>query len=127
MSYQTSSDLYLLMDLDVNLVPLSVAANQRREFMKILHCDWLPPKVGQEWRRGRFQDIVFMYYKKQDVEGQAFAYTLEIYRKISILQPVQYCTNTVCTNFSSLNDTSTWYFSVAGDVNRFSFASLSTK
>ena len=83
--------------------------------------------MGQEWRRGRFQDIVFMYYKKQDVEGQAFAYTLEIYRKISILQPVQYCTNTVCTNFSSLNDTSTWYFSVAGDVNRFSFASLSTK
>ena len=34
-------------------VPLSVAANQWRGFMGILHCDWLPPKVGQNWRRGR--------------------------------------------------------------------------
>ena len=40
--------LYLLIDLDANLVPLSVAANQRRAFTEILHCDWLPPKVGQD-------------------------------------------------------------------------------
>ena len=36
-------EIYLLIDLDVNLVPLSVAANQRQGFMEILHCDWLPP------------------------------------------------------------------------------------
>ena len=41
--------LYLLIDLHVNLVPLSVAANQRRGFMEILHCDWLHPKVGQNY------------------------------------------------------------------------------
>ena len=44
--------LYLLIDLDVNLVPLSVAANQWRGYMEIPHCDWLPLKVGQDWRRG---------------------------------------------------------------------------
>ena len=49
--------IYLLIDLDVNLVPLSVAANQRRGFTEVLHCDWLPPKVGQDLRRGRLVDI----------------------------------------------------------------------
>ena len=48
---------YLLIDLDVNLFPLSVAANQRPGFSEILHCDWLPPKVGQDWLRGRLVDI----------------------------------------------------------------------
>ena len=33
--------VYLLIDLDVNLVPLSVAANQRRGLMEIINCDWL--------------------------------------------------------------------------------------
>ena len=42
------SPLYLLIDLDVNLVPLSVAANQRGGFMAIVNCDWLPTKVGQK-------------------------------------------------------------------------------
>ena len=39
--------IYQLIDVDVNLVPLSVTANQRR-FIKILHCDWLLPNVGQD-------------------------------------------------------------------------------
>ena len=37
---------YLLTDLDVNLVPPSMPANQGRGFMEILHCGWLPPKAG---------------------------------------------------------------------------------
>ena len=37
----------LLIDLDVNLVPLSVTANQQRGFMEILHFDWLLPKVNK--------------------------------------------------------------------------------
>ena len=40
--------IYLLLDLDLNLALLSVAANQRQEFMKILHCDWLPLTVRQD-------------------------------------------------------------------------------
>ena len=50
--------LYLIIDLDVNLVPLSVAANQRGGFMRRFHCDWLLPKVGQDWRRGQLVDII---------------------------------------------------------------------
>ena len=42
----------IIIDLDVKNVPFSVAANERREFMEILDCDWLPPDVGQDWRRG---------------------------------------------------------------------------
>ena len=33
--------IYLLIELDVNLALLSTAANQRREFMEIIHCDRL--------------------------------------------------------------------------------------
>ena len=39
--------LYVLIDVDVNVVPLAVKANQRRGFMEILVGDWLPQKVGQ--------------------------------------------------------------------------------
>ena len=49
---------YLLIDLEVNRVPLSLAANHRRGFMEILLCDWLTPRVGQDWRRGRLVDIL---------------------------------------------------------------------
>ena len=45
--------MYLIIDLDVNFVRLSVAANQRPEFLEILNSDWLSPKMGQDWRRGR--------------------------------------------------------------------------
>ena len=50
--------LHQLIDLNVNLVPLSMgpstmAANQRQRFLEIPHCDWLPPKLGQDLRRGR--------------------------------------------------------------------------
>ena len=48
---------YLLIDLDVNLVPLSLEANQRRVFMEILLCDWLTPRLGKDWRRGRKADM----------------------------------------------------------------------
>ena len=44
--YGKNYQIYLLNDFNVNLVELSVAANQRRGFMEILNCDWLPPKVG---------------------------------------------------------------------------------
>ena len=40
---------YQLIDLEVNLVPFLVAANQRRGFMEILHCDWQPPEVAVRW------------------------------------------------------------------------------
>ena len=40
--------LYVSIDVDVNVVPLAVKANQRRGFMEILHTDWLPPKVDQD-------------------------------------------------------------------------------
>ena len=36
---------YLPSSLDGDLALLSTAANQRRGFMEILHCDSLPPKV----------------------------------------------------------------------------------
>ena len=39
---------YLLLDLEINLALLSAAANQRQEFMKILHYDWLPSTVRQD-------------------------------------------------------------------------------
>ena len=39
---------YLLIDLDVNLVPLSVTANQLQGFMEIRHCDWLLPRLVQD-------------------------------------------------------------------------------
>ena len=55
------STVYLLTDLDVNLVRLSVEANQRRGFTEILHCDWLPPKVGQDGCRGRLVDTGRFY------------------------------------------------------------------
>ena len=42
--------------------------------MERLHCDWLPPKVGQEWRRSRLVDIFKNYV--------LFTFTLEA--KISI-------------------------------------------
>ena len=34
-------------DVDVNLAIFSAVANQQLALMKILHCDWLPPKVRQ--------------------------------------------------------------------------------
>ena len=49
---------YLLIDLDVNLVLFLVAANQRRVFMEIFHCDWLQPRVGQDRRVRRLVDIL---------------------------------------------------------------------
>ena len=30
---------------------------QGRVFVEIIHCDWLPPTVGQDLRRGRLLDI----------------------------------------------------------------------
>ena len=42
---------YQLVDLDVHLALLSVAANQRRECMEILYCNWLWRKVRLNWRR----------------------------------------------------------------------------
>ena len=48
---------YLLIDLDGVRVPLSLAANQRRGFMEIWHCDWLSPKVGHRRRRCPLVDI----------------------------------------------------------------------
>ena len=52
-----ASTVYLLIDLDGVRVPLSLAANQRRGFMEIRHCDWLSPKVGHGRRRGGLVDI----------------------------------------------------------------------
>ena len=49
--------IYLLVDLDVNLALLSMAANQRWEFEEILYWDRLPPKVRREWRQSRLVDI----------------------------------------------------------------------
>ena len=40
--------IYLLIALDVNLAVLFAAAYQRREFMKILYCDLLPPRSRQD-------------------------------------------------------------------------------
>ena len=48
---------YLLIVLDVNFVQFLVAANHRRVFMEIFHCDWLQPKVGQDRRLSRLVDI----------------------------------------------------------------------
>ena len=39
-----------------------MAANQCRGFMEILPCDWLTPRVGQGWRRGRLVDILVSFY-----------------------------------------------------------------
>ena len=54
-----SKDLmrYLLIDLDVNLVRFSTPANRSGELSQIRVADWLPPRVGQEWSRGRLLDI----------------------------------------------------------------------
>ena len=57
--YLNITILYLLIDLFVNRVPHPVAADRRRVFLQVLHCDWLPPRVGQDWRRGRLVDIDF--------------------------------------------------------------------
>ena len=38
---------YSLIDRNVSFDLLSVAANQREEFIEIFHYDWLPPKVRQ--------------------------------------------------------------------------------
>ena len=54
-------NLYLLIDLDVNIVSLSVEANKRQRIMETLHsgvCDLMPPKVVQNLRRGRLEDIL---------------------------------------------------------------------
>ena len=45
MNYNNTKQL--LIDLDVNLVPLSAAVNTSGVFQKILAADWLPPEVGQ--------------------------------------------------------------------------------
>ena len=50
--YREYYRLYLLIDLDGVRVPLLLAANQRREFMELGHCDWLSRKVGHGRRRG---------------------------------------------------------------------------
>ena len=57
-SVEITQLIYLLIDLDVNSAKFSAVANQRREFMEIFQCDWLPAKVRQKWRRGRLSDIV---------------------------------------------------------------------
>ena len=57
LSFGHSEREYLLIDLDGGNVPLSFVANQRREFRKIRHCDWLSPKVEHFRRRGRLVDI----------------------------------------------------------------------
>ena len=49
---------YLLLNLDVKLVSFSMPANQREQILKILDCDWLQPKVRQDGRRGRLEDII---------------------------------------------------------------------
>ena len=54
--YGKNYQIYLLNDFDVDLVELSVAANQRRGFMEKVHCDLLPPKLGQDCGRGRLVD-----------------------------------------------------------------------
>ena len=54
--YGKNYQIYLLNDFDVDLVELSVAANQRRGFMEkvqVHSCDLLPPKFGQDCGRGR--------------------------------------------------------------------------
>ena len=48
-----------LIDLDGVYVPLSLAANERRGFMEIRHCDWLARKVEHGRRRGRLVDMVY--------------------------------------------------------------------
>ena len=40
--------LYLLIDVGVNLVSLTLAVNQRQRFMEIVKCDLLLTKVWQE-------------------------------------------------------------------------------
>ena len=37
------------------------AANQRREFIKILHCDWLSAEVRPDLRRGRLKNTNLVY------------------------------------------------------------------
>ena len=39
-----TSELYLLIDLNGENVPLPLVANQRRQFREIRHCDWLRRK-----------------------------------------------------------------------------------
>ena len=48
---------YLLIYLDVNLVPLSASARHIGVFPGILAADWLRAKGGEGWRRGRSVDI----------------------------------------------------------------------
>ena len=40
--------IYLIINPDVNLVPLSAVANHSGLFPLILAIDWLPPKVGKD-------------------------------------------------------------------------------
>ena len=46
--YNIQHKIYLVIDVGVNLVQLSVAANKRRGSTEILHCDWILPKVGHD-------------------------------------------------------------------------------
>lgn len=48
--------IYLVIDLDVNIVPLSAVGNLRREFM-----NWLPSRVERDWCRGRLVDIQVLF------------------------------------------------------------------
>ena len=53
----------ILINLDVNVVLLWTAANQRREFMGMLHVDWLPHEVWQDWRLDQLVNILGLFYK----------------------------------------------------------------
>ena len=62
--YMLLNNAYLVIDLDVNLALLQALANQRREFIKILHYDWLTLKVRQDLHRGRLVYTVVWYIYK---------------------------------------------------------------